>query len=487
MNARIIICMLLALLFSVGSAPTAQPIAGDEEAAKEKEKDKPKPPDKEKQPAEEKKPAIPSEVFDTSLMGPQFATGFNPHMMGDFPGWFVQKLFTFTGSQTTTKTTTLTDPIVNVSPNTPIIVTSFNHGLVSGQTVTVSGVNGIPGANGTFQISVIDKNRFILLGAKGGGGSYLGGGVVSASTTTTTTTPVTQTRSVVSFAFAAGSMKIAENESPRPQDRVFFTYNFFSNLHAPGNQPGGGTTTDQTTAQTIGRGRTSTNTNVVTTTFPTSPIVTADLHREVFGFEKTFFGGDASVELRLPLLQQHSDIDAFRARDLGDLTVLGKWALINNRQTGNVFTVGFAVTAPTGPTIETIDGNIHSTWLQPWFGYIWNAERVYLHAFHSIVVPTDSRDVTMFFNDVGLNFWLYRTDVERPLRYIVPMIEAHVTTPLNHRDMNGPVFVPDLVVLTGGVHFGLFNNGTLSVGAATPITGPRIYNIEAFLQLNWRF
>jgi hypothetical protein len=282
---------------------------------------------------------------------------------------------------------------------------------------------------------------------------------------------------------AGGSFKLAENESPRPEDRVFFTYNFFSNIRPPGNQPGGGTTTTQANTLT----RTSATQTTTTTVFPTSPISTANLHREVFGFEKTFFGGDASIELRLPLLQQHSDIDAFRAQDMGDITVLGKYALINNRETGNVFTVGFAVTCPTGPTLDTIDGNIHSTWLQPWFGYIWNADRVYLHAFHSIAVPTDARDVTMFFNDVGLNFWLYRASTERPLRFIVPMIEAHLTTPLNHRDLSGPVYVPDLLVLTGGAHFGLFSNATMSLGAATPVTGPRVFNVEAFLQLNWRF
>src|SRR5438874_2282703 len=145
MNARIILFLLVALLFSVGPAPTAQP--ADEEAAKQKEKDKSKPPNKDKKPIEEKKPAVPPEVFtDTAMMGPQFATGFNPQMMGDFPGYFVQKFLTFTGTQTTTTTVSIVDQVANVSPNTPIIVTSFNHGLVSGQTVTISGVNGIPGA-----------------------------------------------------------------------------------------------------------------------------------------------------------------------------------------------------------------------------------------------------------------------------------------------------------------------------------------------------
>src|SRR5262249_33558307 len=110
-----------------------------------------------------------------------------------------------------------------------------------------------------------------------------------------------------------------------------------------------------------------------------------------------------------------------------------------------------------------------------------------IQAFHSVVVPTDSRDVTMFFNDIGLNYWLYRNEAERGLRFIVPMAEIHVTTPLNHRGMDGPIFVPDLVVFTGGLHIGIGSNTVMSLGVATPLSGPRVFNTEAFLQLNWRF
>ena len=68
------------------------------------------------------------------------------------------------------------------------------------------------------------------------------------------------------------------------------------------------------------------------------------------------------------------------------------------------------------------------------------------------------------------------------------MLETHVTTPLNHReDLVGPLFVPDLVVITGGVHFGLGRHSTLSFGVATPVSGPRLFNVEAFAQFNRRF
>ena len=62
-----------------------------------------------------------------------------------------------------------------------------------------------------------------------------------------------------------------------------------------------------------------------------------------------------------------------------------------------------------------------------------------------------------------------------------------MTTPLDHRGYNNPVIVPDLVDITAGVHVGIFRNATLSLGIATPVTGPRVFNVESLVQLNWRF
>lgn len=62
---------------------------------------------------------------------------------------------------------------------------------------------------------------------------------------------------------SAGGFKIAENESPRPQDRIFFNNNFFDNIN-------------------------NTNTDI------------ASVQRQTIGFEKTFLDGDASVGVRVP-------------------------------------------------------------------------------------------------------------------------------------------------------------------------------------------
>jgi hypothetical protein len=392
--------------------PDTAPVEAEVEA-----KDKAPPPEKEKKLTESAK----TDLFNLPpLMGTQFATGFNPHMMGDQQGGFTRRTITVTGVITTTTIVTNLD----VSPPNNIIVTR-------------------------------------------------------------TSTPTSRTFTILVPTPSSGSFKIAENDSPKPVDRVFFTWNYFSHIADPQGAPVASVNTNQQATFTSDFGTTAAVN--VNTSIPGLPRAIANLHREVFGFEKTFLDGNASIEMRVPLLQQTSNIDSFGAKDVGDITILTKYAFLLDRDTGNVFSGGLAVTVPNGPSIPSIDGNLHSTLLQPWFGYLWNSDRFFLQAFHSVVVPTDPRDVTLMFNDVGINWWLYRGSQNRVLNFIVPTFETHVTTPLNHRDGNGPIFVPDLVVLTSGVHIGLFGNGTLSLGVAFPVSGPRAYNVESFLQLNWRF
>src|SRR5262249_5344664 len=126
-----------------------------------------------------------------------------------------------------------------------------------------------------------------------------------------------------------------------------------------------------------------------------------NVNREFFGFEKTFFDRGASIGLRAPIFQQGGD-GSFGADDFGDLSGILKYAAYSNPTTLNLISVGMVATAPTGPGINTIDGTIHSVFLQPYGGFILNEGAFYLHGFTSLAVPTDSRDVTIWFNDVGI-------------------------------------------------------------------------------------
>lgn len=260
------------------------------------------------------------------------------------------------------------------------------------------------------------------------------------------------TRSAVVPLVARGAFKIAENESPRPVDRVYINYNYFSGL---GENDG--------------------SSNIA-------------LHRETIGFEKTCLDGNASIGMRLPFIESSGAGNV--GSGVGDLDILLKYAVINNRETGDVLSGGVVVTAPTGRSdLFFLDNtNIHDTLIQPWLGYIFNLDDWYVHGFTSLVVPTDSRDETILFNDVGVGYWLYRSGQDQLITAVAPTLEAHVATPLDHRhSTTDPIVLPDWVVLTAGCSFNLHQRSTLTVGVATPVTGPQPFDLEAIVQLNFRF
>ena len=58
------------------------------------------------------------------------------------------------------------------------ITTPSAHGFSTGMTVRVFDVNGVPRANGVYQVSIIDSTSFVLSGSSFSG-AYVGGGVVS--------------------------------------------------------------------------------------------------------------------------------------------------------------------------------------------------------------------------------------------------------------------------------------------------------------------
>jgi hypothetical protein len=251
-----------------------------------------------------------------------------------------------------------------------------------------------------------------------------------------------------------GAFKITENESPRPQDRVFLFYNYFNNVGGQFKGPG------------VGQ---------------------LDVHRETAGFEKTFLNGEASIGMRLPYLQFDGGPDS---TDLGDLSIIGKFTLLDDRDSGLFLSSGLVVTAPTGGVdfLTASRGTFHPTLLQPYVGYIWGQDRFFVQGFNSLVVPLDDRDVTIFFSDIALGYTAYRSDCGGGLSSVTPVFEVHVTTPLNHRGSEAfPLGVADIVDLTLGTHFVLNRHAVLTLGVCTPVTGPQPFDVEGIVQFNYRF
>jgi hypothetical protein len=360
--------------------------------------------------------------------GGEAPTGLNPRMIGDFPGSFVLRTITVPSIQTIT-TTSVTKTILDKSGG-PVIITVVKPLATSQVPILVNTVTRVPVASSTI------------------------------------------------------GFKVGENQSPTPEDRAFFTYNFFGNLHGPsGAFAGLSANSQQSVAATGPLSAIVTN---VTTVIPGVAPVNVNLHGELLGFEKTIFDGRASVGVRVPLFQQLGD-GSFNQDSFGDLGVMFNYAFYLDRITGNTLSAGLLVSTPTGAAVNTTIGDIHSTVLQPFLGFRWNRDRFYLLGFSSLAVPIDARDVTLLFTDVGVGYWAYRGNANRLISGVAPTVEAHVTTPFNHRSLSDAISAFDIVDFTGGVQIGLRNRSMLTLGVCTPITGPRPFNIEAIAQFNFRF
>jgi hypothetical protein len=397
----------------------AQAVGGKEkDKGKTKEKDKEKPPP----------PVPPAPESDQLAAAPptglEAPEGINPRMIGDLPGTFsLAKILL------PTVVTTQTFKLLTFTRQTATGVL---------QTVTIR----VPGP--TFQ--------------------------------TVTNAPVV-TRVVLPF---AGAMKIGENQSPAPEDRVFLTYNYYNDVRGPSGPPVNPAITSVPTTV---------NGAPAIASFPSAGLPPAiDLHRQLFGFEKTFLDGAGSFGMRLPFAQVQGD-GSVGQQDIGDLSAIVNFALLRGGRDafGNILSTGLMVTLPTGPPVNTVQGNIHPPLYQPFMGYRWTADRLCLQGFSSLAVPGDARVVMPWFNDVAVGYWLYRGTSTSTITAIIPTIEAHVTTPLNHRNVSDPITIPDFVALTAGVHIGFSNRAMLTLGVTTGVTGPQLFPVEAVAQFNYRY
>ena len=253
--------------------------------------------------------------------------------------------------------------------------------------------------------------------------------------------------------------KIAENESPRPTDRVFATYNYYNGVPTAPSYPG------------------------------------FDVHREVIGFEKTFLDGQASIGVRVPFLQLAGAGDERREAGLssgqfGDVTLVTKYAFYDDRTTGNLISGGLLVTLPTGEaTFSTNNSAIHSTIYQPWTGFIYNFGDTFVHGFSSITIPSDRRDVTAWYNDLGVGYWLRKEQRDHFFHGIVPTAELHLGTPLRSGSLTDfdRAHMSDYLSLVGGVNFVFGRNSTIGIAAGAPVIGPKPWQFESHVSINFRF
>ncbi|XZE53030.1 hypothetical protein SH139x_004744 [Planctomycetaceae bacterium SH139] len=303
----------------------------------------------------------------------------------------------------------------------------------------------------------------------GGSSLVLGGGLIGPQT----------------IAVAGGDrrFKIPENVSPIPQDRVFFTYNHFSNA-----------VSDATG-------------------------VSSDVDRILFGFEKTFLNGNASFEFRLPF---SSALDATQRVGIGGQAVeFGNLALTlkaNMLSTSTcVISAGAALTVPTGSDYELNNGGAldllvenESYQLAPFVGFAQQLNRDWftqgfvqanfdLNGFRVTDFAGGTsgtiQDQNLLFLSSSLGRWLYRQDTSsgRLHKGVAAITELHYTTGLNDGDTvaAGGDTISNIgfnaLNLSSALHF---QHGPTAVrlGGAAPLrTDDKLFDAEFFIQINRAF
>ena len=288
--------------------------------------------------------------------------------------------------------------------------------------------------------------------------------------------PVPRARGATMVVPSVRAVKISENQSPRPQDRVYYTINYFQGVN------------DQVNSRLQ------------------APIGYTQIFRNIFGFEKTFLDGQVSLGFRMPVdtVTAASSVPkqfgnyGGTSTAVGDISIYAKYILLENRENGNLLSGGLALGVPTGPGkfagLNSFASITNTTSFQPFLGYILNSGRWYLHGFLAVDVPANSQDVTLIYNDVGIGYYLLRpepdSNVNRMISTIAPTFEVHVTDPLNHRNpysRTDVVGMTDIVDLTYGLNIGIYRRTLLTFAVVTPVTSPKPFDFEAVAFVNFFF
>jgi hypothetical protein len=295
----------------------------------------------------------------------------------------------------------------------------------------------------------------------------------------------------------ARRIKISENNSALPMDRVYLMYNHFHNaLEADLN--------------------------------PSRPGFTRDfsVDRYVIGLEKTFCQGLWSVDLRMPFTNQYGLSAPGFAVDGGNVGNLGialKRALAASDTM--VLAAGLGIDTPTGSDIDAQVDTLRvtlrndSVQLLPFAGALGvPSDRVFYHGFVQLDVPTGGNrvdyvetsagaagscgrltDQTLLYLDAGAGYWLYRNPCSCGLTGVASVLEFHYTTTLEDADLvRDPTELVvignslnrlDVMDVTVGLHAELANRTALRVAGVLPLRDhpDKPFDAEVQISVNRRF
>ncbi len=302
----------------------------------------------------------------------------------------------------------------------------------------------------------------------------------------------TYSNCIPSAAYSLGRMKLAENNSPIPRDRVFFNYSLFTGVP-----------------------------------LSKTPVT---VNRFTPGFEKTFLDGLASFELRTPMgVSIDNDVfaDGMNSNSeyqFGNLFLALKGVLLQRNNW--LLTGGTSVLLPTAADTHVLDPitgdeflriDNQSTHIMPFIGgaYIptnrlfaqWmvqcdidvNGNPVQTVDANNINTIGTLQDFTLLYTDVSVGYWLYKAGFgeRRAITGIAPIAELHYNRSLTQADVvsdannvvSGILPAFDNVNVQVGLIFNLRNNTRLGLGYATPLGNQfdRVFDNEFRVTLNRYF
>ena len=298
-----------------------------------------------------------------------------------------------------------------------------------------------------------------------------------------------------------GFLKLAENVSPLPRDRVYMNYSYFNNA-------------------LLGDMR-------------------QDVNRFTPGLEKTFYDGWTSIEVRTPFASTYANsqfvdpndpcgLTDGQAVEFGNMSVIFKsiialgqtWAWSGGMQVA-LPTAGDTIvrSAPGGQTLVRVNND--SVRLMPFSGLIWapsdrwysqtllqldtatNGNPAYLGFPGSATIPPGGlaqvgklQYPTFLYLSFSGGYWLYKNDRGR-LTGFSPIAELHVNQALQGSDViDGPNYrlgnnygVISLVNGVVGANWEWGKRSTLTAAYVTPLGGgvDRWFDGEVRMFYNWRF
>ena len=237
--------------------------------------------------------------------------------------------------------------------------------------------------------------------------------------------------------------KVADNNSPIPQWRLFYSSNFYNDPYGIGGH----------------------------------------IQRSVPGVEMMLIQDMVSLEVRTSINSFNEFPNSDNNTEVGDVRTTIKSVIWRNQST--VVAGGMGIGWPVNKPPAVPNGVIY---LSPYIGYLYQApcSPWFLQGFQQIDFPLERHDQILMHTDVGLGFWAYRNPCTGIA--LAPTIELHAYTPFCSKPsgpLTGLIYNDAVNVALGGTAY-LRRDLTVAMAAGLPLA-EKDYDVELQLQFNWRF